>query len=385
MTISPAAPLARNSLLPPTILVPWASDFTLGRGYDYMTRMPAGSAVSAKDVDRPHSATSRLEYVYISDQSDLDRMVSASVEGSGSIQGIEVKASTSFTSSVRFSETSETLVFSWYSDCTSFDRITTPTLTAAATALSATDPDAFRLTFGDYFISGGLQRAEFHAVYQLTAMTKLDLLSFKASAAASSPDLFSASGSAAFTQAAASNHVAVSANVYHSESRAVPDLGADPNLSPAQVLAMFADFAKDHEDGWAVAELTHYSQIAPTVSREVPVPPSFAADRALLADARATYDGLLLSGLLPREAATALRSRATSLNAQIDAQGALYWKRTTGRRRNGSRATPGMRPSSCDAHTSSARATAAARTSPADRAARPESARTATRPPSPSG
>ena len=153
---------------------------------------------------------------------------------------------------------------------THFDRIKTPTLDVNALELSSSDPNGFRLHYGDYFVSGGLQRSEFHAVYQMTASKREDLLKFKAAASASSEGVFSADGSVGFTQAATANHVSISATVYHSASKSSPSLGSTPNLTPADVLKMFNQFQADRQDSWVVAELTHYSALAPKLSRVVP-------------------------------------------------------------------------------------------------------------------
>ncbi len=313
-----------QSLLPMTLQVPWDPRFELGMGYDYMTQLPLVPAVAAPPRAYSPVASSHFEYKYVTSQEDLDELIAASAEGSASIEGIEVKASLSFTKSVRFSETSETLVFSWYSDCTHFDRIESPALDDTALKLIESAPKEFRLRYGDYFVSGGLQRAEFHAVYQMSALKRENLISFKASAAVSSPDVFSASGSAAFTQAATDNHISISATVYQSASKSAPSMGSNPSLSAAQVLEMFTQFQTDHQDSWAVAELTHYSALTSSLSRVVPVPPDFAVDRALLLGARIAYRGLLEAGLLPRDAAASLKSRQTKLEAKVAAT--LYWE-----------------------------------------------------------
>ena len=315
-----------QSVLPMTLQVPWDPRFELGMGYDYMGQNPLIPVVPATDVSHSPVSDSYIDYKFVTSQDDLNELIKASAEGSGSIEGIQVKASLGFTKSVRFSETSMTLVFSWYSDCTHFDRIKAPALDASAVELSRSSPDSFRLRYGDYFVSGGLQRAEFHAVYQMSAVKESDLLSFKASAAVSSPDVFSASGSAEFTKAATDSHVSISVTVYQSASKSSPSMGSTPGLTPAQVLEMFEQFQTDHQDSWAVAELAHYSALTPNLSREVPVPPSFFVDRALLLGARIAYRGLLEAGLLPRDAAVSLKSRETALDAKVNAEGPLYWK-----------------------------------------------------------
>ncbi|RWC00585.1 MAG: hypothetical protein EOQ56_14995 [Mesorhizobium sp.] len=317
-----------QSALPMTLKVSWNPQMELGMGYDYIAQSPLIPVISSKDVNHSPVTKEHLEYKYVTSQEDLSELIEASVQASGSIQGLEVKASLEFSKSVRFSDTSETLVFSWYSDCAHFDRIATPTLDATALALSTAKPDDFRLRYGDYFISGGLQRAEFHAVYQMSALKKDDLLKFKGSAAVSSPDVFSVSGSAAFTKAATENHVSISANVYQTDSKSSMSLGSTPSLTPTQVLQMFNQFQADHQDSWAVAELTHYNALAPNLTRVVAVPPSFFVDRALLLGARIAYWGFLNTpGILPRDTETSLKQRRTALDAKIDAESPLYWKK----------------------------------------------------------
>ncbi|TDN91599.1 hypothetical protein [Microbacterium sp. BK668] len=322
---SQAATTDPGYLLPMVLQVPWEARFELGMGYDYMAQAALTTVVPATDVDHPTAASSKVDSAYVTSQDELNQLIQASLEGAGNADGVQVKASLDFTKSVRFSETSETLVFSWYSDLTHFDRIKAPALSAEAIALAKSAPEEFRLRYGDYYISGGLQRAEFHAVYQMTALKKDDLVSFKASMSAAVPDVFSVDGSAAFTKAATSNRVSISAKVYNNSSTSAPSLGSNANLTPAQVLQMFNDFQTHHQDGWAVAELTHFSTLAPGLPRVLPVPRSFPADRALLVGARIAYRGLLGEGLLPRDAAASLHARAAELDAKVDGMGALYW------------------------------------------------------------
>jgi hypothetical protein len=317
----------QSAVLPLTLQVPWSTQMELGMGYDYLGQALLTPAVSATDVNRSSVSEDRLEYKYVTSQEDLNQMIEASAQGSGSIEGVQVKASLEFSKSVHFSETCETLVVSWYSDSARFDRFKAPKLEASALALSKSKPDDFRLRYGDYFISGGLQRAEFHAVYQMSANKKEDLLKFKASAGASAKDLFSAEGSASFTQQAKANGVDISATIYQTASKSVAQK-ITPSLTPAQVLNMFTAFRVNHQDSWAVAELTHYSALVPNLSRAVPVPPAFFVDRALLLAARMTYQGILdTPAMLPREAAESLQRRRTALDTNVKASGALYWQR----------------------------------------------------------
>jgi len=312
-------------VLPMTMQVPWDPQFQLGFGYNYLEEASVGAVIPATDVNRPGTATSKIEYQYVSSQEDLNRLVAASVGASGTVEGVKVKTDLEFTKSVRFSETSETFIFSWYSDCTNFDRIKSPALDGDAVALSRSDPHSFRLNYGDYFVSGGLQRSEFHAVYQMSALKKQDLVSFKASVEASLPEVLTAKGSTEFMQAASKNRVTISATVFHTAAGSTLGLGNSASMTPDQVVAMFNDFRQTHRDSWAVAELTHYSKIAPHLVREIPVPPSFAVDRALLRAAQIAYRGILDGGALPRDLAKSLRTRRNALDSTVSARAALYW------------------------------------------------------------
>jgi hypothetical protein len=323
----PEMPEENQCLLPMMLQVPWTPAMELGMGYDYMRQalLPKVVSVDNHNVYRSGVSQSCLEYKYVTSQEQFNQLVEASAEGSGSVEGIQVKASLAFTQSVKFSETSETLVLSWYSDSTHFDRIKNPALDANALAESKSDPGDFRLKRGDYFISGGLQRAEFHAVYNMSAQKKEDLQSFKTAVAASAPDVFSASGSVAFTQAAAASHVAITATVHQSASKSSIGMGKTAGLTPDKVIEMFTKFQTDHKDSWAVAELTHFSELTPSLSPLAPAPRSFQIDRALLLCAQTSYHGLLGMGLLTRDAHESLMNRATALDTKVKTEGPLYW------------------------------------------------------------
>lgn len=328
-------PVLDQAELPMTLLVPFKLEagMELGKGYSYLEQKVGASAVSApnsapNNVTRSRSASGQLEIVYVTSVDDQNQLIAASVQGSGTVEGVKVKASLDFTKSIKYSETSETLVLTWYGDSAQFDKITSPALIQTALDLYTSDPEQFRRTYGEYFISGGWERAEFHAVYNLSATKAEDLTDFKASAEASVDGLFSTEGSSKFTQAAATHHISISVTLYHSATKTSDGkskISAD--LTPAQVVEIFNEFKQNHVDGYKVAELTHYSSLAPTkISRLMHVPTSFFSDRARLLYAQNSYQGILHSGLVPKDLWESLNRRAvTEFDPTVSSTGTQYW------------------------------------------------------------
>lgn len=315
-----------QALLPSRLYVPWTTKINMGDSFNYLENSFSSSALGSIEEVPASGHQDSTFFKFVTNEEELSQLITASVEGSGNVEDVEVKASLAFTHSVSFSETSISLIFTWVSDLVGFDKLKSPKLSAEALELSKSNPDGFRIRYGDYFVSGGLQRVEFHAVYQLSGQTRAELMDLKASTEVSSPDLFSAKGTAEFSQKASSKRVSISATVYKSANVSDNSVGTSPNLTPAQVLAMFDDFRKNLKPSRAVAELTHYNDIAPGIDRAVSVPPDFFSDRARFLAAKSAYDSLLNGLLLPSQLAKTLKTRQLALSTKWKAMGSLYWK-----------------------------------------------------------
>lgn len=267
-----------RSTLDQKIYVPWQENFELGFGYDFLSRKPLVSALDPV-VAATGSATARTMNIrYVKSQQDFEREVSGSVSASTTaVEGVKMEVSTDFLSKVQYSSSQETLLISWYGANPSFDRVTGPKLTArAAAALS--DPDRFRLDYGDYFFSGGLRHAEFHAMYVISASNSESLQKFHAAIAASGQDLFDAQASAAFSQKASSMGVSISVYTSHTPASGNPPatIGHDVqgSMTPSAVGQYFEWFKANTAPGYVVAELTHYSALDDRLSRSVGIPPA---------------------------------------------------------------------------------------------------------------
>lgn len=269
-----------TTVLEERIYMPWQSEYNLGDGYDYLTGKPMSSVLKGVDTTAAPAGSRTMYIRYVRSQSDFEREVKGSIEASGNVEGVTMNVSASFLSKVQYSSTQETLLISWYGDEASFDRIKGPALSKVAAAQLEKDPERFRLTYGEYYLSGGVRHAEFHAMYVLTAQNSSDLATFHASVGASSQDLFSATGSTDFTQKASASSVGITVFVEHTPAKngAVPKTldGKDVqgSLTPAAVGNLFEWFKVNAAEGYVVAELTHLAVLDQRLSRVVQVPPS---------------------------------------------------------------------------------------------------------------
>ncbi|MCH6231494.1 hypothetical protein MK786_12150 [Microbacterium sp. CFH 31415] len=263
------------------LFMPWQKGFKLGGGYDFLAGKPMQSALSAVDSS-PSTLSGRKLYVrYVRSQEDFEREVKGSLKASGEADGVQMSASVSFLSNAKYSSTQETLLISWYSDQDDFDEVKNPALSTAASQLLAGGIDTFRAQYGDYFISGGLRHAEFHAMYVLSAHDSSSLVKVEAAVQAKGGDIFSVDGSAAFTQTAATSGVSIMVFAEHTsakESATAPKTlrGKDvqSSLTPTAVGELFEWFKQNAAGGYVVAELTHLSVLVPTFPREIKVPPT---------------------------------------------------------------------------------------------------------------
>ncbi|HEX8645489.1 MAG TPA: hypothetical protein VF715_01220 [Thermoleophilaceae bacterium] len=258
--------------------LPWGDGFDFRKGIDAVTGSLMPSAIEpATPVERTVKNSAEA-FRFIQSESELDTEVETSASGKYNIGGVALSASAQYLQKIKYSELSMTLIASYKSEFEGYDELQSPQLTAQAKGLIG-DHAKFRKQYGDYFVHGGKRGSNFYAVYVLQSTTTKSMQEFKATVGASTPDVFSAEGSARFMKAASDHNVKISVDVYMNGYT-----GKSPGgpWTPDKVIEALEWF-KQHETGDHVqAELAHYSSLDPSYPRTVDIEPEiFVALRKL--------------------------------------------------------------------------------------------------------
>ena len=258
--------------------LPWGDAFDYRKGVDAVTGSLMPSALEpAAPVERTVKSSSE-HFRFVQTESELDTEIEAAVSGKYNIEGVTASASAEYLQKIKFSELSLTLVASYRSEYEGYDELQSPQLTAQAKELIG-DPAKFRRQYGDYFVTGGKRGSEFNAVYVCQARSASDMMQFKASVGAETPEVFSADGSTKFMRAASEHSISVSVDLWMNGYEGTPPGGP---WTPEKILEAL-DWFKQHEKGVHVrAELAHYSALDPRYPRTIDVAPDvFVALRKL--------------------------------------------------------------------------------------------------------
>lgn len=266
-----------SSVLDQTMYVAWDKNMSFGRGYDLLTASPAVSALAPTKSSPSDSSADQTYLRYIRNESDFRQEVEARVSGSAKVEGVDAKASADFLNKASYSSNSETLIVTWTSNASGFERIDGPKLTPDAAAL-AKDTEKFRLKYGDYFVNGGLRSAHFQAMYVLKAQSQSQLTKFEAAMGASMPEVFTADVSNKFQQEAKANSISITVALDYTAASTINRPQLPAQMSPADIVKVWDWFKANQRNDYVVAELVHYSTLDDRLSRTVPVPPEFFAN-----------------------------------------------------------------------------------------------------------
>jgi hypothetical protein len=272
--------------------LPWLDNYSFGAGVDAITGGISGQAVKPFTPTLRTVKTTATHIRFVEDENDFKQEVEASVSGKYNIEGVNVSASTSFLSSLSFSEVSTSLIAEFSSEYDGYDEADSYELTDEAKAL-LNDPPKFREAYGDYFISGGRRKSRFLAVYACKSTSSKSMNEFKASFGADAPDVFSAEGSARFMQAVSQSHVSLSIDLYMEGIEGDPPGGP---WTPEKIIEALNWFIA-HEKGVDMsAKLRHYSTLDPNYPRTIDVSPDAFVDLrelyTVLWECRGLFDSL---------------------------------------------------------------------------------------------
>jgi hypothetical protein len=247
----------------------WQEEFTVGAGIDVITGGTMGSALKPFKTNQHTSKSSKEDYLFIKDESDLTQEIETSASGKYNVEGATISGSASYLGKIKYSELSITLIAKYESTYDGYDEAEKYEFTEDAQKLVA-DPEKFRNAYGDYFISGGRRSSRFTAVYVCTSSSASSMSEFKASFGGSAPEVFSAEGSVRFNQSVQKSNISTSVNIFMEGYQGTPPSG---QVSPDQVMAALEWFKKNEQGIILWAKLKHYSTINVDIPRTINVTP----------------------------------------------------------------------------------------------------------------
>ncbi|HYX51951.1 MAG TPA: hypothetical protein VE783_00765 [Candidatus Limnocylindrales bacterium] len=272
----------RTDLDPIMAGIPWGESFRNGAGLNAVTGNLTGSALQPFEPVQRGGKTSVMHYEFVSNQSEYEREISASTSGKYNIEGIDVSASASYLTKIKYSETSVTLIAKYRSEFAEYALADKYNLTTEAARLMESDPAKFRAAFGDYFLAGAKSGSWFTATYVCSSSDASNMQEFKASFALDAPKVFSAEGAASFKEKAEKLNISVAYDVFaYGHTGTLPPKPKTPD----EVIAVL-DWFQQHESPVAVrGYLEHYSVLNPLYPSWIDVDPAAFVELQVLYNA----------------------------------------------------------------------------------------------------
>lgn len=315
-----------QATLPTTGRIPWLSQFAIGSGITAFTGSLASSAYGAvADPTGAGGYTSETEVISIESSEDVEQRLNADVSGSFNVYGVDVSGSASFLKDIKTSSKSSSFIVNYksYRDVNVTDASLFKLTQGADALVQNASWSSFRKGYGDYYVSGYREEAEFVAVYTLTTQTSDDLLKVKAELSASRDDVFSASGSAAFKSTCAKNNATISVTLYERGTGAPGGTTVTGLQDPSIVVQAFSSFVANMSFQRTAALLTHHSNIIPALPKTVPGDPTVIADIANLFSTILYCNGM--ADDLPQAAQAAARLKlGNTLQSAVISGATLY-------------------------------------------------------------
>lgn len=252
--------------------LPWADDFQLGIGINAVS---GGKHASALKPFTPRPATTRRtseHYRLVQNEHDMSQELELSASGKYNIEGVNLSASASYLSKITFSELYISLVAQYESVFDQYDEAERYELTDEARNLLMRDPKQFRLSFGDYFVSGVRRFSRFTAVYRCKSSSAESMQEFKARLGAEAPQVFSAEGSTRFMSLAKQHNIELEIQI--DKYGFSGDSPYGPPWTVEKILQEL-DWCKRNQASSAFqAKLSHYSMIEPRYTQSIDIAPS---------------------------------------------------------------------------------------------------------------
>lgn len=282
-TLPERAGTARTVLAPTLEGLLWDETFTLGRGLEAVTGLPAAEVALEPFLPEPVATTQSAEhYRFIQNQAELDREIEGSASGRYNLWPLQTGPATDYLAAIGFSELAMTLVAHYESLATGYERPEIYELNPAARKLAG-DPARFRARYGDYFLAGCRRGSRFTAVYHCQAGTRIGIEKLRAAFGGEPPRVLTREGAEELVKMANIYGAEVSVSVFMVGCEPRGGLALPPfQTTPDGVLSELSWF-KTHEEAVPLrAELRHFSVLVPELSRQSAAAPEDFAGLARL-------------------------------------------------------------------------------------------------------
>ena len=269
---------------------PWPQNYRLGMGVDAITGQLRAPAVAPFTVqDRP-AIDQKYDKKVITSQSDLESLISGSINGSYNLEGIELSASASYLESISVSDLSVTLVA--YLNTLESEFALAPSYRLA---VSPTTPD-FRKKFGDYFVAGYLRGSSLYVIYECHFEDVEKRSQFAAAIKADCPPVFTVEGSIAFEKMLRESQATTSIRIAPTGVSSPIPTPPGGDWTPENILNALIPWYNGAISMVPLkAYLQHYALIDPSVMPTVPIDPDIFDQLGHLYDrfwlARSRFNG----------------------------------------------------------------------------------------------
>ncbi|MCU0785052.1 MAG: hypothetical protein MUF81_13595 [Verrucomicrobia bacterium] len=264
-----------NSALDTTITIPWQPGLELGSGIAAVSakqRKRAVEPIDKGDENRTKNVMTGLMLVQTAE--DVAELIDLSAKLSFDVHQIQGDLVTKFVNKVRVSRQRCSIVAR--QSIVYAPQIKGPyKLTDEAAQEKAAE--AFRRTYGDYFVAGQIKAADFVAVYDCEALSQDNLTEFTTEVGVLTGKF---DATTAATLAASASKFKVRVNCTVLQRGVANDAQAEVSLDPQDVPKLLNQFAKDAVGEPQMAVLWHYSLVGGVLKPVMDIPPSVMVNLA---------------------------------------------------------------------------------------------------------
>jgi len=274
-----------TDLAPDVLDVRWSDAFQLGGGINAVTGRSAGMAIKPTTPVLKEAKSSEETVNVVTDEKTLKREIDASISCKYNIfTGVKANGMLRYLNNLDASGTSTTVVDKFISN-TGYEEAGPYELTDEAKSTMLRDPEAFRNTYGDYFVAATKRAAQFVAVYHIRTTKKKDLDEVKSkigvTADVPKTDIKgTADFNAKFKQVTVQKSFEYDIDVYMDGYTGPGYQVKDPKkgYTPEDVINALNWFKRKEQGQPYMAKLVHYSSIAPGYRRTIPYDPEVFAE-----------------------------------------------------------------------------------------------------------
>ncbi len=271
--------IVETTLTPVLSEMPWNTTFSLCAGVDVVTGNGMSTGVNPIDV-KPSTllGISSDEIFFIETKKDLEKLFKITVGGKFNVSAdSSLSGDASYSNTVKFSSVATTLVVHYSASYQGYDEPVNQnlfTLTDQAKKLMEDDPEKFRASYGDYYISGIKRARQCTILYVCTTESETSMTSFKAKAKAQFGKEFDAKAAAEFSKIVSENRISIEV---HNYMNGLEDKEKCPENAPWSMESAFnalAWYKVNAIGNNAFTKLRHYNTLNANYPLTIPIDPT---------------------------------------------------------------------------------------------------------------